>query len=275
MIKKELGPIGIFDSGFGGLSILKTITKELPNYDYIYLGDNARAPYGNRSPEIIYEFTRQAVDFLFKNNCQLVILACNTASSDALRKIQQEYLPQYYPSKKILGVLIPGAEAAVAKTKNKKIGVMATEGTVTSGSFVREIKKLDSTIKVFQQSCPLLVPLIEAGEKNNPATKIILEQYIKTLKQKKIDTVILGCTHYGLVGEQIKKIFGDKVKVISEGKEVAKKLKIYLAKHPEIETTLTKKSKLSFYSTDTTSKFQTLGSKFFGQKIEVEKVTLN
>lgn len=275
MIKKELGPIGIFDSGFGGLSILKAITKELPNYDYIYLGDNARTPYGNRSPEIIYEFTRQAVDFLFKNNCQLVILACNTASSDALRKIQQEYLPQYYPSKKVLGVLIPGAEAAVAKTKNKKIGVMATEGTVTSGSFVREIKKLDSSTIVFQQSCPLLVPLIEAGEKNNPATKIILEQYIKPLKQKKIDTVILGCTHYGLVAEQIKKIFGDKVKVISEGKEVSKKLKIYLAKHPEIETTLTKKSKLNFYSTDTTSKFQTLGSKFFGQKIEVEKVTLN
>ncbi len=274
MAKKDLGPIGIFDSGFGGLSILKAIFKELPNYDYIYLGDTARTPYGNRSPEIIYEFTKQAVDFLFKNNCQLVILACNTASSDALRKIQQEYLPQYYPSKKVLGVLIPGAEAAVAITKNKKVGIMATEGTVTSGAFVREIKKIDPTIKIFQQSCPLLVPLIEAGEQKNPATKIILEQYIKPLKQKNIDAVVLGCTHYGLLEKQIKNLFGNKVKIISEGKEVAKKLKTYLINHPEIETLIQKKSKLIFYSTDTTSKFQVLGGKFFGQKIEVEKVNL-
>src|SRR3989344_7327726 len=153
--------IGVFDSGFGGISILRSIVKELPNYNYLYLGDTARTPYGTRSKEIVYEFTKQAVDFMFANNCELIIFACNTASSEALRKIQQNYLPKQYPNKKVLGVLIPAVEEAVIKTKNKRIGVIATEGTVKSNSFVDEITKLDPKIKVFQNSCPLLVPIVE------------------------------------------------------------------------------------------------------------------
>ena len=163
--------IGVFDSGFGGLDVLRGIVKELPSYNYIYLGDTARLPYGNRPKETVYEFTKQAVDFLFRQNCELIILACNTASSDALRKIQREYLPKKYPGKKVLGVLIPLSEEAVKYTKSLKIGVMATIGTVQSKSFVRELGKLDTKIEVFQEACPLLVPLVETGKQNSKKTE--------------------------------------------------------------------------------------------------------
>ena len=267
--------IGVFDSGFGGLDILKGIVRKLPEYNYIYLGDTARTPYGTRSKEIVYEFTKQAVDFLFKKNCEFIILACNTASSDALRKIQREYLPKYHPKRKVLGVLIPAAEEAVHISRNRKIGVIATEGTVKSGSFVRELKKLERNVKVFQKDCPLLVPVVEAGEENRKATELILKSYLTPLKSKDIDTLILGCTHYGILENKIKKIMGPKIRLVSEGKVVAKSLQDYLKRHKEIETKLGRNKVRRFYSTDLTDKFKTLGSKFFSKKIRVQKATLH
>jgi len=266
--------IGIFDSGFGGLNILKGIVKKMPEYDYIYLGDTARAPYGTRSQELIYEFSRQAVDFLFKHNCELIILACNTASSEALKKIQQEYLPKYYPDKRVLGVLIPAVEEAVEKTKNKKIGIIATEGAVNSKAFIREINKINSKIKVFQNACPLLVPLVETGEQNSKIIDLILKKYLKPLINKNIDTLILGCTHYGILERRIRKIIGSKIFIISEAEIVAKKLKDYLERHPEIKNKIGKNKNIIFYTTDLTDKFQKLGSKFFGRKIEAIKTIL-
>lgn len=273
--------IGIFDSGFGGLSILKEITKMLPQYDYIYLGDTARAPYGNRSQEVIYEFTREGVGFLFQNGCDLVILACNTASSEALRKIQQEFLPEKYPNlptdqsaKKVLGVLIPGAEEAVSRTKNKKIGVLATDATVSSGAFKREIQKLDKHIKVYEVGAPMLVPLVEAGEDKSEGAKILIKKYADKVCSHDIDTLILGCTHYGILENQIKK-YTKGVNVLSEGKIVAKKLKEYLARHTEIDSKLSKKKNIKFYTTDSKDKFDVLGGRFFGTKINSKKIDLN
>lgn len=251
------------------------IVREAPEYNYIYLGDTARAPYGMRSKELVYKFTEQAVDFLFKNNCELIVLACNTASSDALRKIQQDYLPEHYPEKRVLGVLIPAAEKAVEKTHNKRVGVIATEGTVQSGAFIRELNKLDSKIKVFQNACPLLVPMVEAGEYNSKVTEILLKNYLQPLINKRIDTLILGCTHYGILENKIKKIIGPDIYIVSEARVVPKKLKNYLQRHREIEEKIEKNKTLYFYSTDTTTRFQTLGSKFFGKEIRVQRAILN
>ena len=266
--------IGVFDSGFGGLDILKGITKGLPRYDYVYLGDSARTPYGSRSPQLVYEFAKEAVDFLFSKGCGLVIFACNTASSGALRKIQREYLPRRYAGKKVLGVLIPAAEEAAAITKNKKVAVMATAGTVASGAFPREFKKLDRKIKVFQKACPLLVPLVESGEYNSKAAESILRGYMKPLLSKKPDTIILGCTHYGILENKIRKIAGRNIRVISEKKVVPKKLKNYLKKHPEIEKKLGLGGRREFYATDLSRGFEVLGSRFFGRKIRPKRAVL-
>jgi glutamate racemase len=272
--KRKNKRIGVFDSGFGGLHVLRSIVRTLPHYEYVYLGDTARTPYGDRTQETIYAFTKQAVEFLFKHDCALVILACNTASSEALRKIQQEYLPKHGRGKNVLGVLIPAAEEAIQKTNNKKVGVIATRGTVASKKFVRELTKLDPHVKVFQKACPLLVPLVEAGEQNSPETETILKRYLAPLLQKKIDTLILGCTHYGILENKIREIVGSKVNIISEAKVVPKKLEKYLKKHGDLEKTLGKKSNVHFYSTDRTNNFQILGSKFFGRPIRVEKAVL-
>lgn len=272
---KNVKYIGVFDSGFGGIDILRGIVKTLPAYDYLYLGDTARAPYGARSQEELYEFAKQAVDFLFANNCLLIIFACNTASAEALRKIQREYLLKHYPDKKVLGVLIPAAESAAAKTKNKKVGVIATKSTVRSAAFIRELTKLDDKINVSQNACPLLVPIVEAGEQNSKAAKIILETYIAPLKKKGIDTLILGCTHYGILENIIKKIVGKNIAIISEAKVVPKKLKHYLERHPEIEKKLGRNGIVKFYTTDLTDLFTLLGSKFFGKEIKAKKALLN
>lgn len=266
--------VGIFDSGFGGLNIMKGILEELPDYDYIYLGDTARVPYGNRSKEVIYEFTRQAVDFLFKNDCQLVVLACNTASADALRKLQQEYLPKNYPDRKILGVIIPTSEEAVLRTKNKRIGVLATEATVGSKAFEREISKLNSKIKIYQEACPLLVPIVENGEHNTEIADISLRKYLKPLLTENIDTLILGCTHYEIMENKIREIVGKEIEVISQSKIIAIKLKDYLVRHREIEERLSKNSKQVIYTTDLTYKFIKLGGEFLGKGIGVKKITL-
>lgn len=266
--------IGIFDSGFGGLNIMKSIVKELPEYDFIYLGDTARVPYGERSLKAVYDFTQEAVDFLFQQGCEIIILACNTASSEALHKIQNEYLPIQEKNKKVLGVLIPAVEKAAKVSQQKRVGVIATTGTISSGAFPKEIKKIDQRIKVFSQACPLLVPLIEAGEENSSAMDFMLKKYLQPLMKEKIDTLILGCTHYGIIEKVVQKIVGDKIKIISEPQIVAKKLKNYLLRHPELEIKLNKKRKRFFYTTDITDSFQILGSQFFGQKIQVQKINL-
>jgi glutamate racemase len=275
MNNKKGGAIGIFDSGFGGLNIMKGIVKQLPNYNCIYLGDTARVPYGDRSKKVVYEFTKQAVDFLFSRGSELIIFACNTVSSDALRKIQQEYLPKHYPEKKVLGVIIPTVEHAALTTKNKRIGVIATKGTVKSGAFVKEFLKIDNKVKVFQNACPRLVPIVEAGEQDSKIVDSVLQKYLQPLLAKKIDTLILGCTHYGILENKIKKIVGEKVRVTSEPKNIAEKLKKYLQKHPEIDKKLAKNKKYVFYSTDITDGFEKLGSKFFGKQIHAKKVTIN
>ncbi len=274
IMSKKKKSIGVFDSGFGGLTILRGLVKELPEYNYTYLGDTARTPYGSRSQEVIYEFTRQAVDFLFSKDCDLVILACNTASSEALRRIQQEYLPNFHPNKKVLGVIIPAAEAAVTKTRNQKIGVIATEQTVASKAFVRELRKLDPKIQIFQNPCPLLVPIVEAGEHRGEVVGAVLQKYLTPLLKKKIDALILGCTHYGILEKKIRDIVGKDIAIISETSVVARKLRDYLKRHPEIETKIDKNHTRTFYSTDRTEKFQRLGSQFFGQKITVKKASL-
>ncbi len=273
MQKKKHLRIGIFDSGFGGLDILRSIVRMLPRYDYVYLGDTARAPYGHRSQETIHAFTKQAVQFLFRHECGMVIIACNTASSDALRTIQQEYMKSRGP-KKILGVLIPAAEEAARKTKSQRVGVIATEATVASNAFVRELTKLDSGIKVFQKACPLLVPLVEAGRQNSPEIQTILEKYLRPLTHKKIDALILGCTHYGILERRIRKIIGPDIALISEARVVPKKLKRYLEKHTDLEKTFGKRSSIRFYSTDSTDNFKRLGAKLFGRAMRVEKAVL-
>lgn len=265
--------IGIFDSGFGGLHITRSIVRALPEYDYVYLGDSARAPYGDRSQETIYEFTQQGVEFLFAKGCDLVIIACNTASSEALRKIQQEYLPQHARDKRVLGVLIPAAEEAMSN-HGGPIGVIATTGTVTSGAFLRELKKFDAGIKIHQQACALLVPMIEAGEEKSPEMHSLLKRYLQPLLRKHISTLILGCTHYGIIERKIKTIIGPHVRIISEARVVPKKLKDYLKRHPEIESRLSKRSTVRFFSTDTTDKFRILGSKLYGHPIKVERAVL-
>lgn len=267
--------LGIFDSGFGGLTILKGVLKELPEYDLMYLGDNARVPYGGRSPETVLKFSQEAVDFLFAQGCELIIFACNTASAQALRKIQQQYLPRKYPGKNVLGVIRPTGEEAASVTKNKRVGVLATEGTVASGSFAQELKEQDKRIKVFQQPAPLLVPIVEAGEAAWPGTNLLLKKYLKPLLGKKIDTLILGCTHYPVLKNKIRKIAGKNVKVISQDEIIGRKLKEYLERHPEYEKKLGKRSQRIFYTTDYSPRFARLAKLFLGKEIKIEKIVLN
>ena len=267
--------IGIFDSGFGGLTIFKDIEAKLPNYNYIYLGDNARAPYGNNSQEVIYEYTRQAVDYLFAQNCKLIILACNTASAEALRKLQQEYVPQKYPGKNILGVIRPLAEEAVGITKNKVIGVMGTRSTIESKSYVKELQRLTKEIQVIQQACPLLVPLVEENWESHPETKMILKKYIVPLKDNRPDTIILACTHYGWLQSDIVRYFGKDIKVLDSGEIVARKLVDYLQRHPEYVSPAKKRGKRIFLTTDNHKKFALAAQKYLGRKIIAKTISLN
>lgn len=267
-------PIGVFDSGFGGIVILKHIVKKLPEYDYVYFGDNARAPYGTRSPELVYQFTKEGIEFLFTKGCDFVILACNTTSSEALRRIQREWLPKHFPHKKVLGVLIPTAEEAVLKTKNGKIGVLATPGTILSRSFEREIKKVNKRISVFQSPAMLFVPFIEAGEEKSPALKLLIKKYLRPLLKNCVDTIILGCTHYGVLAPTLQQIVGKKICVLDEGPIVAKKLENYFLQHPEIQKKISKNRTILFYTSDLTDAFQKFGSRFFGKKIHVKNIIL-
>ncbi len=263
--------IGIFDSGLGGLLITKSLIKKLPQYNYIYLGDTKRVPYGNRSPETIYEFLKESVEYLFKQKCKLIIVACNTASAQALRKIQQEFLPNNYPDRKVLGVIIPTCEVAV-NDKVKNIGVLATNATVNSNAFLIELKKIRSDIKIIQKPAPLLVPFIENDELQ--LIEPILDKYLKPFKKNKVDTLILGCTHYPLLHNRIKKILGKKVKIISQDKLIPDKLKDYLFIHSEIDKYLAKKNKYQFHLTDLTDTMKKTIKKWFDKEIDLYKVDL-
>lgn len=261
--------IGIFDSGLGGLVIARSIKKLLPEYNYVYLGDTKRVPYGNRSHETVYQFTCEALRYLFeKENCNLVIIACNTASARALRKVQQEFLPKYFPSKKVLGVLIPTAEVV---KDYKKIGVIATKGTVNSHTFQTEINKLNPRVKVFELATPLLVPLIEEGE--NKLTIPILEKYLKPLLAKNIDVLVLGCTHYPILKKEIKSLIPKNIKLIAQNEIIPKKLKEYLARHKEIK--LTKKGSIKILFTDITPTVKDLSRKWFGKNTKINLVKID
>lgn len=259
--------IGVFDSGLGGLTILRGILDELPEYDYIYLGDNARVPYGGKSSELIYKFTTEAVDYLFKNDCKLIVVACNTVSATALRKLQQDWLPKKYPDRRVLGVLVPAIEA-VAESGAKRLGLIGTYATVHSDYFTTELEKRypDKKIKVIKQACPLLVPIIEEGETAPKILNPVLEKYLDPLTGEKIDTLLLGCTHYEILKDQIKKVVGPSVNVISEGEIIGLKLREYLKKHLEIEKNLDKNSNLKVLVTDLSQRYKKMARMFIGTK---------
>ncbi len=259
--------IGIFDSGLGGLAILREIVKILPDYDYIFLADNARVPYGGRSKDLIFSFTQEAVEYLFKKGCAIVILACNAATASALRRLQRDYLPLSYPDRRILGVIRPAIERVV-ELNAKRVGVIGTYATIESESFMEEIKKLDPKIKVFQQACPLLVPIIEEGEEYTKGMEFILDKYLRNLTRHKIDTLILGCTHYELIENYIKKYLKKGTYVISEGKVTAQKFKKYLLKHPDLNSRLTRNGTHVYLVTDINPRYAKLAKKYAGSQFK-------
>lgn len=270
------GPIGVFDSGFGGLTILDGIRSLMPQYDYIYLGDNARTPYGTRSFDVVYEFTLQAVKKLFSFGCPLVILGCNTASAKALRSIQQEYLVHHAPDRRVLGVIRPTAEIVGELTKTKHIGVLATEGTIRSESYKIEIEKLYPGSIITGQACPMWVPLVENNEFDKPGADYFVKDSIDKLMQQDplIDTVILGCTHYPLLMEKINKYCPDNVKIVPQGHYIAKSLQDYLIRHPEMSARLTQNGTCQYFTTESRTKFRECASLFLKEEVTVERVTL-
>ena len=270
------GPIGVFDSGYGGLTILDKIREVLPEYDYIYLGDNARAPYGTRSFEVVYEFTRQAVNKLFDMGCHLVILACNTASAKALRSIQMNDLPGIDPARRVLGVIRPTVECVGEISKNQHIGVLATAGTIKSESYPLETHKLLLEIQVSGTACPMWVSLVENNESQDEGADYFIRKYIDQLlpKDPQIDTVILGCTHFPILLPKIRQYIPEHVSVIAQGEYVAESLKDYLKRHPEMDAKCTKNGNCQFYTTEAEEKFSESASTFLKQQISVKHITL-
>ena len=270
------GPIGVFDSGYGGLTILDKIREVLPEYDYIYLGDNARAPYGTRSFEVVYEFTRQAVNKLFDMGCHLVILACNTASAKALRSIQMNDLPGIDPARRVLGVIRPTVACVGEISKNQHIGVLATAGTIKSESYPLEIHKLFPEIQVSGTACPMWVSLVENNESQDEGADYFIRKYINQLlsKDPQIDTVILGCTHFPILLPKIRQYIPEHISVIAQGEYVAESLKDYLKRHPEMNAKCTKNGNCQFYTTEAEEKFSESASTFLKQQISVKHITL-
>ena len=270
------GPIGVFDSGYGGLTILSKIREALPEYDYTYLGDNARTPYGTRSFEIVYEFTLQAVNKLFEMGCHLVILACNTASAKALRTIQMNDLPNIDPDRRVLGVIRPTAECIGSMTQTRHVGILATAGTIKSESYPLEVHKLFEDIKVSGEACPMWVPLVENNEANGEGADFFIRKYIDNLlaKDRQIDTLVLGCTHYPILLPKIQKFIPQGVKVVAQGEYVATSLKDYLHRHPEMDMKCTREGKCRFYTTEAEDKFIESASMFLNENITVQRITL-
>ena len=270
--------IGIFDSGFGGLTVFKSIYKQLPLYDYVYLGDTARAPYGNRTFQSIHEYTWECVQWLFQQDCELVVLACNTASAKALRTIQQNDLKHYGTTKRVLGVIRPTAEVIGNFTLTKSIGVLGTKGTVASGSYQIEIARFFSEVNVYQQACPLWVPLIENGELDNPGTDYFIKKYLDQLiaQSPDIDTILLACTHYPLLAGKINTFLQGKIKVVSQGDIVAESLAGYLSRHTDMEFTLSRNNTQQFYTTsDDTQDFDHYARLFFGAPVQSAFAEIN
>jgi len=276
MRSSSAGPIGVFDSGYGGLTILHGIRQLLPQYDYLYLGDNARAPYGPRSFEVVYEFTRQAVVRLFDMGCHLVILGCNTASAKALRTIQQQDLPLIDPERRVLGVIRPTAEVIGTLTQSRHVGVLATEGTIRSESYNLEIHKLYPDITVSGVACPFWVPLVEYNEADSPGADYFVKKRIDEIMRKDplIDAIILGCTHYPILMPKILKYLPAGVRIIPQGEYVAESLKSYLERHPEMEQRCTRQGTARYLTTENPAKFQEQAQIFLHESIDVENITL-
>ena len=269
-------PIGVFDSGYGGLTILKELVIALPSYDFLYLGDNARAPYGSRSFETVYEYTLQCINFLFDQGCELVILACNTASAKALRTIQQKDLPLISKNKRVLGVIRPTTEIVGNYTLSREIGIFATTGTVNSQSYILEIEKFFPDIKVFQEACPMWVPLIENNEIGGVGASYFVKKHILQLLEQsnKIDAIVLGCTHYPILKPLIETFLPPHIKLVSQGTIVAKGLSDYLIRHPEIDMRISKLQHRAFLTTDSTEIFDKQAKLFYGETIKSNHVAL-
>ncbi|MBP3517751.1 MAG: glutamate racemase [Parabacteroides sp.] len=277
MFSSAPGPIGIFDSGYGGLTIFDKIREAMPEYDYIYLGDNARSPYGPRSFEVVYHFTRQAVETLFNEGCRIVVLACNTASAKALRTIQQRDLPLWDPSRRVLGVIRPTVERMDAVSKSKHIGILGTSGTITSGSYSLEIKKMFPHITVTGEACPMWVPLVENKEFDSPGADYFVRKHLEHIlaADPEIDTLVLGCTHYPLLIDKIKAFLPDGITLFSQGEYVAASLVDYLHRHPEMESRLTKQGRCRFLTTESAAKFSDAASVFLSQPVAVEQISID
>lgn len=269
-------PIGVFDSGYGGLTILKELKHTLPQYDYIYLGDNARAPYGPRSYDTVYQYTLEAVNWFFDQGCSLVILACNTASAKALRTIQQKDLPNIAPGKRVLGVIRPTTEILGNFSTTQQVGILGTLGTIQSDSYPIELAKFFPDLKVFQQACPLWVPLIENGEQDQPGADYFVKSYLDQLfsQSAHIDTLLLACTHYPLLADKIRAYMPKGVNIVSQGAIVAKSLAKYLESHPDLAQKCSQSGQLRFYTTDNPQAFELQASTFFGEKIAAKHTDL-
>ena len=276
VIRHCMAPIGIFDSGYGGLTILEKIRKQLPEYDYAYLGDNARTPYGSRSFEVVYEFTLQAVKWLFKQNCHLVIIACNTASAKALRTIQQKDLPKLDPQRRVLGVIRPTVECIGQLTQSRHVGILGTPGTITSDSYSLEIKKLYPDITVEDEACPMWVPLVENNEHDKPGANYFVRKHLNNIlsKDPNIDTIILACTHYPLLENKIRSFLPESIQLVSQGQFVAESLENYLCRRPEIANQCSKNALCRFYTTESEQTFATMASLFLNDEIKVERINL-
>lgn len=270
------GPIGIFDSGYGGLTVFRDILRELPQYDYIYLGDNARAPYGPRSFETIYHYTLECVGHLFDMGCQLVILACNTASAKALRTIQQQDLIRIAPERRVLGVIRPTTEMIGYLTRTGHVGILATRGTVASCSYVIEIHKFFPEISVFQEACPIWVPLIETNEHLSPGADYFVQKHLNNLLSQSpyIDTIILGCTHYPLLLPKIREYLPENIRLVLQGEIVAKSLADYLVRHPEMEARCSKGGQVAFFTTESTEDFDQKATIFWGSPVSSHHLAL-
>ena len=276
MEKQLKKSIGVFDSGYGGLTLLKEIVKQLPDYDYLYLGDNARSPYGTRSFDTVYEYTLQCVKQLFDMDCELIILACNTASAKALRSIQQKDLAGIDPNKRVLGVIRPTTEVVGNYSKTGHIGIFGTKGTVASNSYSIEIEKFFPALEVHQVACPMWVPLVENNELETEGADYFIQKNIDSLlsKSEEIDTIILGCTHYPLLLDKIKKHLPSNITILSQGEIVAKSLADYLNRHDALDQKLSKNGSLKFYTTDKTETFDKAASRFYGKEIKSKHLVL-
>lgn len=276
MFPSSPGPIGVFDSGYGGLTILKEIRETLPEYDYVYLGDNARTPYGTRSFDVVYEFTREAVEALFARGCHLVILACNTASAKALRSIQQKDLPGWDSSRRVLGVIVPTVEALGSISKNGNIGILGTPGTVSSGTYDIEIAKFFPQFRTVSVECPMWVPLVENREYDSPGADYFVEKYVEELfaQEPEIDTIILGCTHYPLLIEKIRRQVADRATIVTQGELVAASLRDYLNRHPEMDAKCTRGGSCTYLTTENPDKFTDLAATFMQAPVRAEHIVL-